>query len=138
MEFKKVYIDGNQYVYSSNPTKKLNRRWQVVDNFNIKREVKKVKVKEAIEFLEIEIKSLEVEIEDCCPDDDLDIQVIEANKEAIIKNRQIISLLQQGEAYRQMWEHISVIYKGHGVESDIKALEQKYLKEVKQDKDNHK
>jgi len=133
MEFKKVYIDGNQYVYSSNPTKKLNRRWQVVDNFNIKREVKKVKVKEAIEFLEIEIKSLEVEIEDCCPDDDLDIQVIEANKEAIIKNRQIISLLQQGEAYRQMWEHISVIYKGHGVESDIKALEQKYLKEAKQD-----
>jgi len=133
MEFKKFYIDGNQYVYSSNPTKKLNRRWQVVDNFNIKREVKKVKVKEAIEFLEIEIKSLEVEIEDCCPDDDLDIQVIEANKEAIIKNRQIISLLQQGEAYRQMWEHISVIYKGHGVESDIKALEQKYLKEAKQD-----
>jgi len=56
MEVKKVYIDGNQYVYSSNPTKKLNRRWQVVDNFNIKREVKKVKVKEAIE------KSLLVDI----------------------------------------------------------------------------
>ena len=47
--------------------------------------------------------------------------------------KEVISLLQQGEAYKQMWEHISVIYKGHGVESDIKALEQKYLKEAKQD-----
>jgi len=45
----------------------------------------------------------------------------------------ILFLLKCGEAYRQMWEHISVIYKGHGVESDIKALEQKYLKEAKQD-----
>ena len=74
------------------------------------------------------------------------INYLDLNDSEIIKTEkeeeEIIELLQQGEAlkaenvelkaYKQMWDHISVIYKGHGVESDIKALEQKYFpKEVR-------
>ena len=55
----------------------------------------------AIEFLEIEIKCLEKEIEICNPNDDIDIQVIEANKNIIIKYNQVIILLQQGEKYKE-------------------------------------
>jgi len=65
-----------------------------------------VDTKEAIEFLEVEIKCLEKEIEICNPNDDIDIQVIEANKNIIIKYNQVIILLQQGEKYRQMWEEL--------------------------------
>ena len=62
--------------------------------------------KEAIEFLKVEIKCLEKDIEICNPNDDIDIQVIEANKNIIIKYNQVIILLQQGEKYRLMVEEI--------------------------------
>jgi len=60
-----------------------------------------VDMRESIEFLEVEIKCLEKEIEICNPNDDIDIQVIEANKNIIIKYNQVIILLQQGEKYKK-------------------------------------
>jgi len=66
--------------------------------------------KEAIEFLEIEIKCLEKEIEICNPNDDIDIQdmdtfqIIEANKNIIIKYNQVIILLQQGKKYKELFK----------------------------------
>jgi len=66
-----------------------------------------VDTRESIEFLEVEIKCLEKEIEICNPNDDIDIQVIEANKNIIIKYNQVIILLQQSEKYKKyklMWK----------------------------------
>ena len=69
-------------------------------------------VKKAIEFCEIEIKSLEKEIEICNPNDDIDLQVIEANKEAIIIYKEIIILLQRGEKFEAMWELLEASMEG--------------------------
>jgi hypothetical protein len=63
-------------------------------------------IQEAIDFLRFEIKCLEKEIEICNRNDDIDIQVIEANKNIIIKYNQVIILLQQEEKYRKMWEEV--------------------------------
>ena len=62
--------------------------------------------KEAIEFVEVEIKYLKKEIEICNPNDDIDIQVIKANEDTIIKYNQLIALLKRGEKYRQMWKKL--------------------------------
>ena len=46
----------------------------------------------------------------------------------------IITLLKQGEAYRQMWEEAKDIISGHYTNGEsFRLLEQKYLKEAKQD-----
>lgn len=67
--------------------------------------------KEAIQFLKVEIKCLEKEIEICNRNNDIDIQVIEANRNIIIKYNQVIILLQQGEKYKNyklMWEEFKI------------------------------
>lgn len=99
-----------------------------------------MKTEEAIEFLEVEIKCLEKEIEICNPNDDIDIQVIEANKNIIIKYNQVIILLQQGEKYKKyklMWEEISqgryalIEFDNEGYEKKgtkkFNEIEQKYF-----------
>jgi len=100
-----------------------------------------VKIQKAIEFLEVEIKCLEKEIEICNPNDDIDIQVIEANKNIIIKYNQVIILLQQGEKYRLIVEDLTKetidkkdIYC-NWLRSDINRLEQKYF--PKDEKDSY-
>jgi len=102
-----------------------------------------MEVKEVIEFLEIDIKCLNREIEYCNPNDDIDAQVIIANKKGIGKYKQVISLLKQGEAYRQMWEALDdkygaytvhECYKGYLSISNLLAdFKQKYLKEANPD-----
>jgi len=94
-----------------------------------------MKTKEAIEFLEVEIKCLEKEIEICNPNDDIDIQVIEANKNIIIKYNQVIILLQQGEKYRLMWEEfkkccsLSIVFDGklQNIKDKMNWFKQKYF-----------
>jgi len=70
-----------------------------------------VDTRESIEFLEVEIKCLEKEIEICNPNDDIDIQVIEANKNIIIKYNQVIILLQQGEKYKKKYKKYKLMWK---------------------------
>jgi len=93
--------------------------------------------KKAIEFLEFEIKCLEKEIEICNPNDDIDIQIIEDNKNIIIKYNQVIILLQQGEKYQLMWGEMSqgkyalIEFDNEGYEKEgtksFKVFEQKYF-----------
>ena len=110
--------------------------------------------RESIQFLEVEIKCLEKEIEICNPNDDIDIQEIEANKNIIIKYNQVIILLQQGEKYKKyklMWKGLEpfkeilvtadCFISEYGKESlgmKMYELKQKYFpKEMKQDKNNY-
>ena len=80
-----------------------------------------MKAKEAIEILEIEIKLLGEEIEICNPNDDIDAQIIPANKKFIIEYNEIIELLQQGEKHRlilkdldRQYGHYLIGVKGNG------------------------
>jgi len=96
-----------------------------------------VNTKELIEFLKVEIKCLEKEIEICNPNDDIDIQVIEANKSIIIKYNQVIILLQQGKKYKKykvMWEKVKGKYKTDPFYKYMNSIEQKYFpKETNQE-----
>jgi len=89
--------------------------------------------KKAIELIKIEIRFLEKEIEICNPNDDIDAQVIPANKKLIIKYNQIISLLQQGEKWKAIVEDLEnncgYFYYGSSdnLSSIIPKLEQKYF-----------
>ena len=97
--------------------------------------------RQAIEILEIEIKLLGEEIEICNPNDDIDAQIIPANKKFIIEYNEIIELLQQGEKYRlilkdldRQYGHYLIGVKGNGeigigytIRDFIEKVEQKYF-----------
>ena len=86
-----------------------------------------MEVKEAIEQIENYVKALDM--------------IGEPESKLYTALKQVVPLLQQGEVYRLMWKELSAWHNKSGIgnlSEAIKILEQKYLKEAKQDEADNK
>ena len=99
-----------------------------------------MKTKEAIETLKTEIKLLGLEIEICDPLDDIDTQIIPANKRFIIEYKKIIALLQQGEKFKKMWGKLRTdnYYHYREMQYFLDEIEQQYFPKEKTDVNNNR
>ena len=88
----------------------------------------KTETEKAIETLETESWFYKEELKDLNPNDDIEVQTIERNKELIVEYKQIIILLQQGEKYKDIFETIVEWSTGDTITyNDLVDLEQKYF-----------
>ena len=94
----------------------------------------KTETEKAIETLETESWFYKEELKDLNPNDDIEVQTIERNKELIVEYKQIIILLQQGEKYKKLISHLKDLYDAEMPTTKvltpykmIEYLEQKYF-----------